>query len=65
MCCNLSEIQQEVGKRFSMARILMATSKVHFEKYAERLKQGVSLHKEVEVCGSQSLSRIGKRQFKS
>ena len=40
---------------------MMATSKVHFAKYAERLKPGVSLHKEVEVCGSQSLSRIGKK----
>ena len=28
---------------------MMATSKVHFAKYAERLKPGVSLHKEVEV----------------
>ena len=40
---------------------MMATSKVHFAKYVERLKPGVSLHKEVEVCGSQSLSRIGKK----
>ena len=43
---------------------MMATSKVHFAKYAERVKPGVSLYKEVEACGSQSLSRIGKRQFK-
>ena len=28
---------------------MMETSKVHFVKYAERLKPGVSLHKEVEV----------------
>ena len=53
------------GQKIFHGQNMMATSKVHFEKYAERLKLGVSLHKEVEVCGSQNLSRIGKRQFKS
>ena len=52
------------AKDFPWLEYMMATSKVHFAKYAERLKPGVSLHKEVEVCGSQSLSRIEKRQFK-
>ena len=37
---------------------------LEYDGNAERLKPGVSLHKEVVVCGSQSLSRIGKRQFK-
>ena len=41
---------------------MMATSKVHFAKYAERLKLGVSLHKEVEVCGSiQNQQKVVKK----
>ena len=52
------------GQKIFHGQNMMTTSKVHFSKYAERLKPGFSLHKEVEVCGSQSLSRIGKRQFK-
>ena len=35
-----------------------------FCKICRKVETRVSLHKEVEVCGSQSLSRIGKRQFK-
>ena len=49
------------GQKIFHGLNMMATSKVHFAKYAERLKPGVSFHKEVEVCGSQSLSRIRKK----
>ena len=43
---------------------MMAIFKGHFAQHVERMKPGVGLHKEVEVCGSQSLFRIGKRQSK-
>ena len=41
------------GKTIFHGWNMAANFKVHFAKYAERLKSGVSLHKEVEVCGAQ------------